>query len=93
MTLEAYTGEYGYSIQITADTDLSTATSVVLKARIGEVTKSLSGTVSATYVFTATVTEDFFDVPGMWDLQLQATYASSKRFQRDFLKVHVQESL
>lgn len=88
-----YTGEFGYTIQITTDTDLSTATSVVLKAKNGSVTKSLSGTVSPSTTFTATVPQDFFDTEGIWHLQLQATYASSVRYQDGFTELEIKQGL
>jgi len=88
-----YIGEYGYSIIFTASDDLSTATTVVIKAKIGDISKTLTGTVSPATVFTATVPADFFDIAGVWHLQLQATYASAAIYQQGFVDLEIREAL
>lgn len=93
MTLQArYTGEYGYDIILTADTDLSTASSVLLKARIGDVVKSLTCTIVSN-VATARVTQNFFDIAGIWELQLQAQFATAKRYQRGTLEIEIKKGI
>ena len=91
--LKRYTGEYGYDIVVTANEDISSATGVVIKAKHVEdgITKTLSGTVSPSTVFTATVPEDFFDMTGIWLLQLQVTFASAVRYQQTPTKIEIEE--
>lgn len=67
--------EYGYVISRTLNESVSSASSVQLICTRSGTTKALTGTVSGGTTVNFTVTQDFFDVPGIWFAKVRANFS------------------